>query len=138
MGEVGLVNRHNQNAFYLITKKCISNKPKIKTINQAFKSLFNKMKEMDLTKLAIAKINFEEEGYDWSIMIKCITNVFAGSGVHIRVCVPSKVSLNILNILLSFLSLYNFLQKSYEPSEDSFNGNKETQNESEVSAFDNK
>lgn len=93
MGEIGLVNRHNQNSFYLITKKTFSNTPKIRTIKQTFKTLIDKMKEMNLTKLAIAKINFEKEGgYPWSTMKTCITNVFAGSGIHITVCVPSKVS----------------------------------------------
>lgn len=92
VGEVGLVvNRHNQNTFYMITQKSGSNKSKNKTIKKAFTNILTKMTNMNITNLGVAKINFEEEGYSWSAVEKCITDVFAKSGIHVTVCIPSKV-----------------------------------------------
>lgn len=98
VGDVGIVNRHGQNVFYLITKKYSNGKPNIRTMEMALKSLLKQMKEQNLNKLGIPKIGCGLDGLDWSSVKLLIEKIFNGSGIHITVCVPSKVS--VINTLI--------------------------------------
>lgn len=93
VGNVGVVNRHGQFVFYLITKKYSKGKPTMMTLKSALDSLLNKMKELKLTKLGIPKIGCGLDGLDWSNVKSLIMEVFAGSGIEILACIPSKVSI---------------------------------------------
>lgn len=92
VGDVGTVKRHDQYAFYLVTKKSSNGKPTMVTMEKALHSLLNKMKENNLTKLGIPKIGCGLDKLDWSETKLLINKIFYGSGIHITVCVPSKVS----------------------------------------------
>jgi len=75
-----------------VTKKTSNGKPTMITMEKALYSLLNKMKEYNLTKLGIPKIGCGLDKLDWSDTKLLINNIFSGSGIHITVCVPSKVS----------------------------------------------
>lgn len=92
MGDVGVVKRHEQYAFYLITKKTSTGKPTMLTMKKALCSLLNKMKEYNLTKLGIPTIGCGLDRLDWSETKLLINEIFSDSGIHITVCIPSKVS----------------------------------------------
>lgn len=92
IGNVGIVKRHDQYAFYLVTKKYSNGKPTIKIMVKALCSLVNIMKEHNLTKLGIPKIGCGLDKLDWPDIRSLIINTFSGSGIHVTVCVPSKVS----------------------------------------------
>jgi len=62
------------------------------TLEKALNSLLAKMKEMNLTKLGIPTIGCGLDGLDWSDVKSLICRIFAGSGIEISVCIPSKVS----------------------------------------------
>ncbi|XP_022180610.1 uncharacterized protein LOC111040854 isoform X2 [Myzus persicae] len=91
VGDVGTVKRHDQYAFYLVTKKSSNGKPTMVTMEKALHSLLNKMKENNLTKLGIPKIGCGLDKLDWSETKLLINKIFYGSGIHITVCVPSKL-----------------------------------------------
>lgn len=93
VGDVGVVKRHNMYAFYLITKKNSSGKPTMRTMEMALRSLVVLMKNLKLIKLGIPKIGCGLDGLDWDDVKSLIMQVFSGSGIHITVCVPSKVSI---------------------------------------------
>lgn len=101
MGDVGLINNHNQNAFYLITKRHKNFKPTTRVLEKALQSLCSKMKDLNLTKLGIAKIGCGFEELEWDDVKSLIINIFSGSSIHITVCMSSKVSIKITNILCS-------------------------------------
>lgn len=103
VGDVGIVNRYGQNAFYLITKKYSSGKPNMSTMEMALKSLLKEMKERNLNKLGIPKIGCGLDGLDWSEVKLLIENIFNGSRIHISVCVPSKVSARIIFVFYCIL-----------------------------------
>jgi len=92
IGNVGIVKCQDQYVFYLITKKKSYGKPTMNTMKKALHSLFGKMKEHNLTKLAIPKIGCGLDRLDWSDVRSLIIDIFSGSDIHITVCVPSKVS----------------------------------------------
>lgn len=92
VGDVGMVQRQNQIAFYLITKRISSGKPTMHTLEKALNSLLAKLKEMKLTKLGIPTIGCGLDGLDWSEVSSMIRRIFVGSGIEITVCIPSKVS----------------------------------------------
>eukprot|EP00102_Acyrthosiphon_pisum_P016860 XP_008187977.1 PREDICTED: uncharacterized protein LOC100166845 isoform X3 [Acyrthosiphon pisum] len=91
IGDVGIVKRHDQYAFYLVTKKTSNGKPTMITMEKALISLLNKMKEYNLTKLGIPTIRCGLDKLDWSDTKSLINKIFSGSGIHITVCVPSKL-----------------------------------------------
>ncbi|XP_029344301.1 uncharacterized protein LOC100166845 isoform X5 [Acyrthosiphon pisum] len=91
IGDVGIVKRHDQYAFYLVTKKTSNGKPTMITMEKALISLLNKMKEYNLTKLGIPTIGCGLDKLDWSDTKSLIIKIFSGSGIHITVCVPSKL-----------------------------------------------
>ncbi|CAI6373290.1 unnamed protein product [Macrosiphum euphorbiae] len=91
IGDVGIVKRHDQYAFYLITKKTSNGKPTMITMEKALRSLLNKMKEYNLTKLGIPTIGCGLDRLDWSDTKSLINKIFSGSGIQITVCVPSKL-----------------------------------------------
>ncbi|XP_060862340.1 uncharacterized protein LOC132939272 isoform X2 [Metopolophium dirhodum] len=91
IGDVGIVKRHDQYAFYLVTKKTSNGKPTMITMEKALHSLLNKMKENNLTKLGIPTIGCGLDRLDWSDTKSLINKIFSGSGIHITVCVPSKL-----------------------------------------------
>ena len=64
----------------------------MKTMEKALCSLLNIMKKHNLTKLGIPKIGCGLDKLDWSDIRSLIIDTFSGSGIHITVCVPSKVS----------------------------------------------
>lgn len=92
IGNVGRVNRHNQNVFYLITKKFSHGKPTMMTMEKALRTLLSEMNKLNLKKLGIPKIGCGLDGLNWDNVKLLIKNIFAGSGIHIVVCIPSKVS----------------------------------------------
>eukprot|EP00102_Acyrthosiphon_pisum_P016863 XP_008187980.1 PREDICTED: probable serine/threonine-protein kinase dyrk1 isoform X6 [Acyrthosiphon pisum] len=94
IGDVGIVKRHDQYAFYLVTKKTSNGKPTMITMEKALISLLNKMKEYNLTKLGIPTIRCGLDKLDWSDTKSLINKIFSGSGIHITVCVPSKIRKN--------------------------------------------
>ncbi|XP_001946380.2 uncharacterized protein LOC100162846 isoform X2 [Acyrthosiphon pisum] len=91
IGNVGIVKRHDQYAFYIVTKKYSNGKPTMKTMEKALCSLLNIMKKHNLTKLGIPKIGCGLDKLDWSDIRSLIIDTFSGSGIHITVCVPSKL-----------------------------------------------
>ncbi|KAL4122999.1 hypothetical protein QTP88_015232 [Uroleucon formosanum] len=91
VGDVGVVKRHEQYAFYLITKKTSTGKPTMLTMKKALCSLLNKMKEYNLTKLGIPTIGCGLDRLDWSETKLLINEIFSDSGIHITVCIPSKL-----------------------------------------------
>lgn len=93
VGGVGIVRRHEYNVFYLITKRNSNGKPTMITLKKALCSLRDKMKEMNLTKLGIPAIGCGLDGLDWNEVKYCINQIFAGCGIQISVCIPSKVSI---------------------------------------------
>lgn len=103
VGEIGIVNRHNQFVFYLITKKYSNGKPTMMTLELALESLLSKMKTLKLSKLGIPKIGCGLDGLDWSNVKSLIIKIFAGSGIDILVCIPSKVSIKNFQIFISFI-----------------------------------
>jgi hypothetical protein len=52
------------------------------------------MKMINLTKLGLLKIGCNFDGLDWFEVKTIIANIFAGSGISKRVCIPTKVSVN--------------------------------------------
>lgn len=92
IGDVGLVNRNDQNVFYLITKRYSSGKPTMESLIQTLMTLVHTMKKLKLTKLGIPKIGCGLDGLSWDVVKEHIERIFAGSGIEIIVCVPSKVS----------------------------------------------
>ncbi|XP_026812179.1 uncharacterized protein LOC113553188 isoform X2 [Rhopalosiphum maidis] len=91
IGDVGIVERHNQYAFYLVTKKFSNGKPTINTMEKVLRSLVIIMKKLNLTKLGIPKIGCGLDKLDWSDTRSLIIDIFSGSGIDITVCVPSKL-----------------------------------------------
>uniref|UniRef100_A0A2H8U190 O-acetyl-ADP-ribose deacetylase C6orf130 n=1 Tax=Melanaphis sacchari TaxID=742174 RepID=A0A2H8U190_9HEMI len=91
VGDVGVVQRHNQYALYLVTKKYSYGKPTMNTMEKALRSLFTKMKNLNLTKLGIPKIGCGLDKLDWFDTRDLIIDIFSGSGIDITVCVPSKL-----------------------------------------------
>lgn len=92
VGDVGVLNRHNQYIFYLVTKRNSSGKPSLYSMKKALLSLLSQMKKYKLTKLGIPMIGCGLDGLDWFDVKELIVEIFYGSGIHITVCVPSKVS----------------------------------------------
>jgi hypothetical protein len=93
IGNVGLIiNGRNEVAFYLITKKYNNDKTTKQALIIALKSLLEKMKIMKLTKLGLSKIGCNFDGLDWLEVKTIIASIFAGSGISIRICIPTKVS----------------------------------------------
>jgi len=93
VGDVGIIKRHNKYVFYLITKKNSSGKPTMRTMEMALRSLVVLMKNLKLMKLGIPKIGCGLDGLDWDDVKSLIIQEFFGSGIHIIVCIPSKVSI---------------------------------------------
>ncbi|KAF0772441.1 putative serine/threonine-protein kinase isoform X1, partial [Aphis craccivora] len=91
IGDVGIVQRHGQFAFYLVTKKYSNGKPTMNTMEKALRSLFIIMKKNNLTKLGIPKIGCGLDKLDWSDTRSLIVDIFSGSGIKITVCMPSKL-----------------------------------------------
>ncbi|CAH1715409.1 uncharacterized protein LOC114123537 [Aphis gossypii] len=91
IGDVGIVQRHGQFAFYLVTKKYSNGKPTMNTMEKALRSLFIIMKKNNLTKLGIPKIGCGLDKLDWSDTRSLIIDIFSGSGIDITVCMPSKL-----------------------------------------------
>ncbi|XP_060866248.1 uncharacterized protein LOC132941983 [Metopolophium dirhodum] len=91
IGNVGIVKRNNQYAFYIVTKKYSNGKPTMKTMETALCSLLNIMKKHNLTKLGIPKIGCGLDNLDWCDIRSLIIDTFSGSSIHVTVCVPSKL-----------------------------------------------
>lgn len=89
------MSRNNQNAFYLVTKKYSSGKPTMGSVIKSLQSLVVKMKDMNLTKLGIPRIGCGLDGLSWNVVREHIERIFAGSGIQVIVCVPSKVSIDL-------------------------------------------
>lgn len=107
VGDTGIVNRHNQNVFYLITKRNSSGKPSMMTLEKALSSLLIKMKNLSVTKLGIPKIGCGLDGLDWSEVKSLIEDIFSGSGIDIIVCIPSNVS---IIIYLKYFDVFIFFK----------------------------
>ncbi|XP_060836859.1 uncharacterized protein LOC132919335 isoform X2 [Rhopalosiphum padi] len=116
IGNVGIVERHNQYAFYLVTKKFSNGKPTINTMEKVLRSLVIIMKKFNLTKLGIPKIGCGLDKLDWSDTKSLIIDIFSGSGIDITVCVPSKLidskTPQRLNVYISPCNLWEMMAKT--------------------------
>lgn len=92
VGDVGIVNRHERNVFYLVTKSNSSSKPTMGSLERTLQKLLEEMKKRKLTKLGIPTIGCGLDALDWSDVKSLIMDIFAGSDIHISVCIPLKVS----------------------------------------------
>lgn len=113
IGDVGIVNRHDQYVFYLITKKYSNGKPNMMTMEMALKSLLNKMKKLNLNKLGIPKIGCGLDALDWSDVKLLIMDIFKNSGIQIFVCIPSKVSVRSF-FMFYYIYYYNIFHQIIE------------------------
>lgn len=91
VGDVGVVERHNQYVFYLITKKYSNGKPTMQSLEKTLYKLLEKMQQFKLTKLGIPQLGCGLDNLDWSDVSLLIKKIFSGSNIHITVCIPSKV-----------------------------------------------
>lgn len=64
------------------------------SMEQALCSLLIEMNKLNIKKLGIPKIGCGLDGLDWDNVKLLIKHIFAGSGIQIIVCIPSKVSFN--------------------------------------------
>lgn len=62
-------------------------------LKKVLQKLVIKMNELNLTKLGIPKLGCGLDRLNWSKVKPLIENIFAGSGIHITVCIPSEVSM---------------------------------------------
>lgn len=74
----------------------------MRTMERALYSLYTRMKILNLTKLGISKIGCGFDEVEWNDMMSFIKKLFAGSGIHITVCIPSKVSAKNYRIFIYF------------------------------------
>lgn len=63
-------------------------------MEKALRTLLSEMNKLDLKKLGIPKIGCGLDCLDWDDVKSLIKAIFDGSGIHITVCIHSKVSLN--------------------------------------------
>lgn len=73
------------------------------TLSLALCSLLQKMKELKLTELGIPTIGCGLDGLDWDLVKELIIKIFTGSGIHITVCKPSRVSVRSHQIFFSYI-----------------------------------
>jgi O-acetyl-ADP-ribose deacetylase (regulator of RNase III) len=104
-----VINERNEIAFYLVTKKYSGGKPTIQSLTVALKSLLEKMKALNLTKLGIPKIGCGFDGLDWTEVKELIASIFAGTRISIIVCIPSKVSVRNYQIYCTFNPIIKLL-----------------------------
>lgn len=88
----------------MITKSNSSGKPTIRTVEKTLRKLLEEMKNRELTKLGIPTIGCGLDALNWTEVKSLIMNIFAGSGIHISVCIPKKVSVGNYRIFY----IYNY------------------------------
>lgn len=75
-------------------------------MERALYSLYTRMKILNLTKLGISKIGCGFDEIEWDKMMFFIKKLFTGSGIHITVCTPSRVSVKNYRIFIYFSLFY--------------------------------
>ncbi|XP_025424426.1 uncharacterized protein LOC112693534 [Sipha flava] len=92
VGDVGVVVKNEtEYAFYLVTKNYCNGTSTMLSLSHALKSLVKKMQERKINKLGIPQIGCGTDGLEWSKVKPLIEDIFAGSGIEITVCVPTKI-----------------------------------------------
>jgi hypothetical protein len=103
IGDVGVVVKNEtEYAFYLVTKNYCNGTSTMLSLSHSLKSLVEKMQERKIIKLGIPQIGCRTNGLEWSKVKPLIEDIFAGSGIEITVCVPTKVSVGNNRIFYCF------------------------------------
>lgn len=90
LGDVGEILHHGQYIFYLVVKEKYRTALSRHFLEKALIKLCNKMKTLELTKLAILKNGFDR--YDSKNAIELASKILARSNVHITICTMESVS----------------------------------------------
>jgi len=90
LGDVGEILHNGQYIFYLVVKEKYRMVPSRPLLEKALIKLCNKMKTLELTKLAIPKNGFDR--YDPNNAMELISNIFARGNIQITICTVESVS----------------------------------------------